>query len=79
MCLETDVGEVRTLLKRNRKSLDRPPHKVAGYILFAIWEIRCEWVEDRERKQVKGAWQLCPYPNFLPCSRWIDPRREEVV
>jgi hypothetical protein len=75
ICLGIGEEEIRTLLKRNRKSLGRPPHKVAGYILFAIWEIRCEWVEDRERKKVKGVWQLCPYPNFLPCSRWIEPRR----
>ncbi len=80
MCLDIDGAEVETLVRRNRNSLDRPPHKVAGFILRAIWGIRCEWVEDRQRNRVRGERSLRRHPNFAPCSDWVvdhltDPDR----
>lgn len=77
MCLAIDAKEIERLLKKNRKSMDRPPHKVAGYILFAIWGIRREWVEDLSKSGRNGKKNLKPHARFLPCSRWIEPRKEE--
>lgn len=71
MCLAIDTEEVEKLVKKNRTSVDRPPHKVAGFIARALWDIQIEWVEDRQRNRIKGKRTLRPLPNFLPSSQWI--------